>query len=62
MKIYTVKDEEGNLLPKAILEVENVVEGVKAGKITEVDYGLESVQNYAEKNNLTVAICELSEV
>lgn len=64
MKIYTVKDKENKLYPKTILELPNVSEAVRDGKIVEVDYGLETVLSYIEKDKsgeMSLAICELIE-
>lgn len=65
MKVYTIKDKEGNLYPKAILELENKNKGLRDGKIVTIDYGLETVQEYLESKkgkDFDLAICELSEV
>lgn len=63
MKIYTVKDKEGNLYPKALLEVPNVSDAVRNGEIVQVDYGLETVLEYLKKHDdMELAICSLEEV
>jgi len=63
MKIYTIKDKNNILYPKAILEIENKAEAVKDGKIIEVDYGEEAVNEYLQKpknKDFLLAICELT--
>ena len=60
MKVYTIKDEEGNLKPQAILKVSTVSKSVLNGQIIEVDYGLEDIKTYLKKNpDCTLAICNL---
>ena len=63
MKVYTVKDEDGNLYPRAILTLPKMFEGVIDKKIVQVDYGLDDVNEYLSKNKeLSLAVCELTEI
>ena len=63
MKVYTVKDEDGNLYPRAILALPKVFEGMIDKKIVQVDYGLDDINEFLKKNKeLTLAVCELTEI
>lgn len=63
MKVYTIKDADGNLYPKAVLAAPLIVEKVIDGKIVEVDYGAESIIDYIQKSKgeYRLAVCELIE-
>ena len=65
MKIYTVKNEDGELLPKAILETADVHEAVRDGKIVSVDYGMDRVQKFIDSprgKGLSLAVCDITEI
>lgn len=65
MKVYTIKDNDGNLFPRAILEIENKAKAVRDDAIVEVDYGLEAVNRFLETKDgkgFELAICELKEI
>ena len=65
MKLYTVKNENGTLFPKAICEMECIAETVINKEVVLVDYGLEKIQKYlhsGQGEGLLLAICELTEI
>jgi hypothetical protein len=64
MKVYTIKDEEGKLYPKAFLSIPTISKTVIDGQVVEVDYGLEDVTAYIEKSKgqFTLAVCEVLEI
>lgn len=64
MKIYTVKDKEGILRPKVILELPLLTQAVLDGKIVNKDYGVQTVLDYIEKSKgeFKLAVCELTEI
>lgn len=63
MKIYTVKDADGKLYPKAFLEIPTLSQTVVDGKIVDVDYGLDTANEYVKKSKgqFSLAVCELLE-
>jgi hypothetical protein len=65
MKVYTIKNKQGKLLPMAILKVENIGDAVVDKQIVNVDYGLEAVKEYLQTpsgKEFELAICELQEI
>jgi len=64
MKIYTIKDTDGILYPKAFLAVPTPSQAVKDGNIVDVDLGMDSALDYINKSKgqFTLAICELTEI
>ena len=63
MKIYTIKDKNGRLYPKTILEFPTISEAIREGKIVSVDYGLETVMEWLgskKGEGFSLAACELT--
>ena len=63
MKIYTIKDEDGVIRPKAMLELPKVMEVFRDGKIVTVDCGMEAILEYIESKHgkgCSVVVCELT--
>jgi len=64
MKIYTIKDENGVLFPKAILELPNISEAIRDGSVVTVDYGMETVLDWLKSKKgkgFFLAVCNLTE-
>lgn len=64
MKVYTIKDADGKLYPKAFLSIPTLSKTIVDGQIVDIDYGLDEAIEYAKKSKgqFNLAVCDLLEV